>query len=44
MNLWNNHLTQVAVIALLDSICMILSGAAALWVRFDFAFQSIPRG
>ena len=34
---------QVAVIALLDSICLILSGAAALWVRFDFAFQAIPR-
>lgn len=28
---------------LLDVICLLCSGAAALWIRFDFAVGEIPR-
>lgn len=43
MNLRENRVGQMLLIALMDIICLFCSGAAALWVRFDFSFSAIPR-
>ena len=43
MNLRENRVGQILLIALLDIICLFCSGAVALWVRFDFSFSAIPR-
>lgn len=38
-----NRIWQVLTMAVLDIICLFCSGAAALWVRFDFSFAAMPR-
>lgn len=43
MKLRENRIWQILLIAALDVICLFCSGAAALWVRFDFSFVAIPR-
>lgn len=43
MNLWKNRIWQILLIAMLDVLCLFCSGAAALWVRFDFSFGAISR-
>lgn len=38
-----NRIGQILLIAILDVLCLFFSGGAALWVRFDFSFEAIPR-
>lgn len=43
MKLREKRIWQILLIAVLDVFCLFCSGAAALWVRFDFSIESIPR-